>query len=93
MEVSTVSGWTGSVPTWFGMPCSIGRVRVWLPEEGGPTLFRDLSLLALVPNSDLPDAPPYIHLGAQFLLEYRARVFLDCTAGTPGSSSGQLIIP
>src|SRR5712692_7374819 len=38
--------WKGQVPTWFGVPCRIGRVKLWLSllEEAEP--YREFSLLA-----------------------------------------------
>jgi hypothetical protein len=43
----------------------------------------------LLPQQDLRDAPPFIHLGAQFILEHQVQMALD------GSSpvSGRLVIP
>ncbi len=87
--IKTVSGWKGQVPTWLGIPCTIGRVTVWLPVEENPGQYRDFSLVVLLPKRDVDGAPPFIHLGTQFLLEYQAKVILD---GSP-SRSGQLIIP
>jgi hypothetical protein len=65
-------------------------VTLWLPIEENPGEFREFSLLVLLPKEDLEDAPPYIFLGAQFLLEYQAQVHLDCSAA---SNPGQLVIP
>jgi hypothetical protein len=90
LVVTPVPGWRGQVPPWFGIPCRIGRVTLWLPVEDGPDLYRDLSLLVLLPREDLEDAPPFIYLGTQFLLEHRAQVFLDCSSAT---NQGRLIIP
>jgi hypothetical protein len=93
IEIRPAPGWGGSAPSWFGIPCSVGRVTVWLPVEENPGQHRDFPLLALLPRDDLADAPPFIHLGTQFLLEYRAQVTLDCSPGTPVASSGRLLIP
>jgi hypothetical protein len=85
-----VPGWRGRVPTWFGIACRVGRVRLWLPVHEEPGRYREFSLLVLLPRQDLEGAPPYIHLGTQFLLEYRARVVLDCSSAV---IPGHLIIP
>jgi hypothetical protein len=52
-------------------------------------LLRSFSLLVLLPDQDLDDAPPLVHLGDQFLVEYQVQVALD------GASPvrGQLVIP
>jgi hypothetical protein len=83
-------GWRGQVPTWFGVPCRIGRVKLWLAVEGAPGTYREFSLLALFPRGDLDDAPPFVQLGTQFLLENRAKLHLDCSSPSRG---GRLIIP
>jgi hypothetical protein len=90
LVVAPVRGWKGQVPAWFGVPCRIGRVTVWLPVEDDSSPHRDLSLLALLPTQDLEDAPPFIHLGTQFLLEHQVQVVIDCSS--PGAT-GRLIIP
>jgi hypothetical protein len=51
---------------------------------------RAFPLLVLLPKRDLEDAPPFIHLGTQFLLEYKAALHLDCSAT---DQPGKLIIP
>jgi hypothetical protein len=83
-------GWRGRVPNWFGARCRIGRARLWLPITEEPGRFREFSLLALLPRDEPEDAPPFVHLGAQFLLEHRARLVLDCSSA---SRPGRLIIP
>jgi hypothetical protein len=40
-------------------------------------VFRNFSLLVLLPREELEGAPPFILLGTQFFLEYKARVLLD----------------
>jgi hypothetical protein len=83
-------GWKGRVPTWFGIPCRIGRVTIWLSILEEPKLYREISLLALFPRHDLEDAPPFVQLGTQFLLENRGNLVLDCSL-PPGT--GQLLFP
>lgn len=80
LVIAPVPGWKGHVPTWFGVGCRVGRVELWLPVEETPGQYRRFSLLALLPRHHLDDAPPFIHLGTQFLLEYRAHVRLDCSS-------------
>jgi len=82
-------GWKGQIPTWFGVPCRIGRVKMWLSVLEAE-LPREFALLALLPRHDLEDAPPFVQLGTQFLLEYRAKLDLDCSSPTIG---GRLLIP
>jgi hypothetical protein len=84
--------WTGAVPDWEGIPCRIGRVQLWLPVQGNLPL-RPFSLLALFPKRMARHALPYVYLGIQFCLEYRARVVLDGSSGLADTSMGQLIIP
>jgi len=93
LQIRPAPEWKGIVPSWFGISCGIGRVTLWLPIAEDSGLHRDFSLLVLLPKEDLPDAPPFIHLGTQFLMEYCAQVFLDCSSGNPAASSGQLLIP
>jgi hypothetical protein len=50
----------------------------------------EFSLLALFPRRDLEDAPPFVQLGTQFLLEHEAFVHLDCSSVTGG---GRLVLP
>jgi hypothetical protein len=88
--VEPVRGWKGRVPSWYGIACRIGRVTLWLPIEEEPGRYRELSLLGLLPKEDLEDAPPFILLGTQFLLEYQAQVVLDCSGAT---NPGRLLLP
>ena len=88
-EITPVKGWKGFAPTWLGVPCYVGRVTLWLPIHETPGQFRTFSLLTLLPQQDVPDAPPFIQLGAQFLLEYHIRVVLD--GAKPDSTC--LVIP
>jgi hypothetical protein len=76
------------VPDWFGIPSRIGRVTVWLPVQEVVGSYRSFSILVLLPKDDLQDAPPFIHVGAQFLLEHQARVMLD-----GGSGDSHLLFP
>jgi hypothetical protein len=84
--------WPGSVPDWWGVPCRIGRVELWLPIQGGPPL-RSFSLLVLLPARTVPFAPPYIILGSQFLVEYGVELTLNCSSRNPRVCPGQLVIP
>jgi hypothetical protein len=90
LEIMPERGWKGQVPTWFGVPCRIGRVTVWLPTLEGPAPLRSFPLLALFPREDIEDAPPFVHLGTQFLLEHRAELHLDCSSPT---GEGRLVFP
>jgi hypothetical protein len=89
LVVNPVPGWRGITPTWFGVACRIGRATLWLPIQENPGAFRSFSLLALLPQQELPDAPPYVYLGAQFLLEHQVQVALDGASPV----SGRLVIP
>jgi hypothetical protein len=66
---------------------------MWLPVQENPGQYRDFSLLALLARDELTDAPPFIHLGSQFLLEYGVQVLLNHVPGSPATCSGQLTIP
>jgi hypothetical protein len=88
--INPVSGWRGRVPTWFGIPCRIGRVTLWLPVEGRGAVFRNFSLLVLLPREELEGAPPFILLGTQFFLEYKSKVLLDFFSI---ENPGGLIVP
>jgi hypothetical protein len=90
LAITPVKGWKGRTPDYFGIPCRIGRVTVWLPVENGLTLYREFSMLVLLPKNDLEEAAPFIHLGAQFLLESQAQLVLDVSSA---SNFGQLVIP
>ncbi len=90
VDILPERGWRGQVPAWFGIPCRIGRARLWLRTQAGSASHRDFSLLALLPEADLEDAPPLIYLGTQFLLEHQAKVILDCSSQ---DSRGQLLVP
>jgi hypothetical protein len=92
LVVTPEPAWNATVPDWRGIPCRIGRAQMWLPVQGALPL-RPFSLLALFPMRGDPNALPYVYLGIQFLLEYRVRLLLDCSSGTPAASAGQLIIP
>lgn len=89
LEITPAPGWKGFPLTWFGVPCRIGRVTLWLPIQEAAGQLQPFSLLALLPQQDVLDAPPYIQLGAQFILEYRVQVILDTTA----AGSSRLVIP
>jgi hypothetical protein len=90
LVIQTAPGWKGQAMTWFGVSCRVGRVALWLPIEENPGEYREFALLALLPKHDVEDAPPYIHLGMQFLLEQKGQVFLDCS--TP-AAEGRLALP
>jgi hypothetical protein len=83
-------GWKGEVPTWFGVHCRIGRAGIWLPALDEPGTYQDFALLALFQRRDLDDAPPFVQLGTQFLLEYAAAVHLDCSSR---AGEGRLVVP
>jgi hypothetical protein len=89
LQIAPVPGWQGVVPTWYGIACTVGRATIWLPVEETPGLYRDFSLLVLLPKRDLPDAPPFIHLGMQFLVEYGGQVTVDGS----GPGTGRLVLP
>jgi len=76
--------------TWLGVPCHVGRVTMWLPTQETSGQMPSFSLLALFPQQDVPDTPPLIQLGVQFLLEHKVQVVLNET-GTGGGN--RLVIP
>jgi hypothetical protein len=90
LEIMPERGWRGHVLTWRGVPCRLGRVRVWLPIEEGPDVLRPLPLLALFPKEDVEDAPPFVQLGTQFLLEHKVQLTLDASSI---QGEGRLVIP
>lgn len=73
-------GWQAPVPDWRGIPCRIGRVVLWLPDDD-PFVLRAFPLLVLLPVRDPPEWLPYVLLGVQFLMENRAVV-------NPGNEPG-----
>jgi hypothetical protein len=85
--------WQGPTPSWFGIACTVARVEMWLPNQSNLGLLEPFPLLVLLPQRDLPDAPPFVMLGAQFLMEYRVRVELDCALIPGAPRCGQLMIP
>jgi hypothetical protein len=87
--LSPVRGWRGVVPSWDGIPCRLGQATVPLPIQENPGQFLDLPILVLLPQQDLPDAPPYVLLGVQFLIAHRAQLLLD--TANPGHD--RLIFP
>jgi hypothetical protein len=90
LEIAPERGWKGQTPTWFGVPCRIGGVTIWLPTLEGPAPLRSFPLLALFPRQDIEDAPPFVHLGTQFLLEHRAKLSLNASSPT---GVGRLVFP
>lgn len=38
--------WPAGFNTWFGVPCTIGRVEVWVPTQQPPFLHGPFSLIA-----------------------------------------------
>lgn len=84
LEIAPAPDWKGVAPTWLGVSCHVGRVTLWLPIQEIAGRLHSFSLLALLPQQDVPDAPPYIQLGTQFLLEYHVQAVLDGT--TTGNS-------
>jgi|GEM_PF-5535881 hypothetical protein len=90
LEIVSAPAWKGIWMTWLGIPCQVGRVTLWLPSHETPGQMRSFSLLALFPQQDVPDTPPFIQLGVQFLLEYNIQVVLNETG--PGGGK-RLLIP
>jgi hypothetical protein len=90
VAVKPARGWKGHVPSWFGISCRIGRVSWWLPTQEGPGSYREFSLLAMRPQTELEDAAPFLYLGTQFLLEYQAQIHID---GSSLAAGGRLVIP
>jgi hypothetical protein len=78
------------MPSWYGISCRMGRLALWLPVQETPGQYREFSLLALLPNKDLREAPPFIRLGTQFVLEHRIKVLVD---GASPEIPGRFIIP
>lgn len=62
---------------------------MWLPTQETPGSFHPFPLLSLFPQQDIPDAPPFIQLGVQFLLEYQVQVVLNETV----TGGHRLVIP
>jgi len=89
LEIKPAPGWQGFAPTWLGVSCHVGQVTLWLPIQETPGQFHSFSLLALLPQQDVPDAPPFIQLGVQFLLEHHVQVVLNETA----TGANRLVIP
>lgn len=89
LEITPAPGWKGFGPTWLGVPCHVGRVTLSLPIYGAPGQFHSFSLLTLFPQQDVPDAPPYIQLGVQFLLENHIEVVLNESA----TGDNRLVLP
>src|SRR5262245_44899629 len=77
LVVTPVRGLLAAVPSWFGVPCRIGQSTVWLAVQETACHCGPFPILVLLPQRDLPGAPPFVFLGAQFLLEHQAQVFLD----------------
>src|ERR1700736_2410757 len=50
LVITPEPGWKGQVPTWFGVPCRIGRVKMWLRVLGEPAPYREFSLLTILPR-------------------------------------------
>ncbi len=70
---------------------STAPANILLPLPSSETVaYRPFSVLVFLPDQNPPDALPYIYLGAQFFLEYRAAVTLDC-ASDP--ATGTVSIP
>lgn len=62
---------------------------MWLPSQETPGQMRPFSLVTLFPKQNVPNAPPFIQLGMQFLLEYHVQVILNET----GTGDNRLVIP
>jgi hypothetical protein len=90
IEILPEPGWKGHIPSWFGIPCRLGRVTIWLPILEGPAPLRPLSLLALFPAKELEDSPPFVQLGTQFFLEHRTGLSIDYSSPM---GEGRLLVP
>src|SRR5438067_5763710 len=40
LVIKPAPGWRGQVPSWFGIPCRIGRVALWLPIQEHSGTYR-----------------------------------------------------
>lgn len=68
--------WPAGFTTWAGVPCTIGRMDVWVPIPDAPFLAGPFSLIAKfaqgAPSSAAGALP--ILLGLNFLADYHAEV-------------------
>jgi hypothetical protein len=75
------------IPWWYGVPCSLVRVRLGLFVVGS-AVPRPFTLRALLPQRELDDVPPFLRLGAEFLHANNVNVQLSSR-----SCEGRLLIP
>lgn len=83
--------WPPGLTTWLGVPCTLGRIDVWIPNHEAPLGRGPLSFVAKFAHATPPrisGALPIL-LGLNFLADHRAEVALQCHT-IPDAGSLQL---
>ena len=75
----------------FGVPCTLGRINVWLPHQGdGADLRGPFSMTAKFLDdpgpTPAPFCPPYPLLGLDFLAEHDASVHFSSLSAPPAAA-------
>jgi hypothetical protein len=80
--------WPTGFTTWFGVPCTVGAIEVWLPIPQSPYLLGPFTFLAKFAQAKSPSIPgnyPVV-MGLNFLVDQRAEVALRCHPIPPAGS-------
>jgi hypothetical protein len=84
--------WPSGLTIWQGVPCTVGKIDVWVPLPEQPYFRGPLPLIgkfAQATPAHVPGAVPIL-LGLNFLDDHCADVFLRCHA--PGAA-GAIVLP
>jgi hypothetical protein len=74
--------WVPGLTNWLGVPCSVGRMDVWIPIAEAPYYrgpFSFIAKFALATPSNVPPNLPIL-LGLNFLADHRAETEFQCHA-------------
>jgi hypothetical protein len=84
--------WPPGFMNWLGVPCTIGRIDIWIPTAAAPYLAGPWTCIAKFPQATPANVPGNlpILLGLNFLADHSATVDFQCHA-LP--NSGSILLP
>ena len=84
--------WPTSFTTWMGIPCILGSVSVWVPDQQPPFFRGPMTFIAKFAQATPPGIafPLPIILGLNFLEDHQAETFFQCHSSP---NAGNILLP